>query len=131
MGGNEMADLQALMTWTFNSEVATPPEVLARLIPGETAWVSYKTIRDTATVTNKRIIIADKQGIMGNKIEVYTIPFKSIVMYSTENAGSFLDFNAELEMWTKAGKFKLNLAKGIDVAKLDKLVAAGIFGSSD
>ena len=121
-----MADLQALMTWTFNSEVATPPEVLARLIPGETAWVSYKTIRDTATVTNKRIIIADKQGIMGNKIEVYTIPFKSIVMYSTENAGSFLDVNSELELWTRAGHIKVNLGKDIDIRRFDRLIGDAI-----
>ena len=55
-------------------------------------------------------------------MEVYTIPFKSIIMYSTENGGTF-DLNAELELWTKAGQFKLNLSKKVDIRKLDKLIA--------
>lgn len=72
-------------------------------------------------VTNKRIIIADKQGITGKKVEVYTIPFKSIVMYSSENAG-VLDLNAEIELWTRVGNFKLRLNRGVDVRKLDKII---------
>jgi len=110
------------MAWTFVSECAVPPDVQQILIEGERAEVAYKTFRDTAVVTNKRIIIADRQGLTGKKVEIYTIPFKSIVMYSSENAGSFLDFNAELELWTRVGKFKLNLAKGVDIRKLDRII---------
>jgi len=113
---------QELMAWTFVSECAVPPDVQQILIEGERAEVAYKTFRDTAVVTNKRIIIADRQGLTGKKVEIYTIPFKSIVMYSSENAGSFLDFNAELELWTRVGKFKLNLAKGVDIRKLDRII---------
>ena len=76
--------------------------------------IPYKTIRDVAVVTNKRLIIADRQGLTGKKVEVYTIPFKSIIMYSSENAGK-LDLNAELELWTKVGKLKLNVSKKIDI----------------
>lgn len=82
-------------------------------------------MRDVAVVTNKRIIIADRQGITGKKVEVYTIPFKSIIMYSSENGG-MLDLNAELELWTKAGKFKLNLNKKVDVRKLDRIIGTYI-----
>lgn len=78
-----------------------------------------------AVVTNKRIIIADKQGITGKKVEIYTIPFRSIDMYSSENAGK-IDFNAEIELWTKAGKFKLNLKKGVDIRKLDRIIGQNI-----
>lgn len=121
-----MSSLNPILTWTFVEEVAVPDSVSALLIDGEQPVGAYRTIRDVATITNKRIIIADKQGITGKKIEIYTIPFKSIVMYSTENAGSFLDFNAELELWTKAGHFKINLSKGIDIRKLDRLIASYI-----
>ena len=121
-----MAELTELMSWTFVSECPVPNEVQKILIDGEKVEVAYKTIRDAAVVTNKRIIIADKQGITGKKVEVYTIPFKSIIMYSSENAGGILDFNAEIDLWTRAGRLKLKLAKGIDIRKLDRLIGQHI-----
>jgi len=118
-----MADVAAIMQWTFIEETEVPKEVNEILIEGEKAEIAYKTIRDVAVVTNKRLIIADRQGITGKKVEIYTIPFKSINMYSTENAGGFLDVNSELELWTRAGRFKLNLNKKVDIRKLDRLIA--------
>ena len=47
-------------------------------------------------------------------------------MWSTENAGGMLDFNAEVELWTKIGHIKVNLKKGIDIRKLDRLIATAI-----
>lgn len=44
-------------------------------------------------------------------------------MYSTENAGPFLDFNSEVELWTKAGHIKINLSPKADNRKLDKILA--------
>jgi hypothetical protein len=44
-------------------------------------------------------------------------------MYSSENAGGILDFNAEIQLWTRAGLFKLRLNKGVDIRKLDRLIA--------
>ncbi|MBT2583807.1 PH domain-containing protein [Planococcus sp. ISL-109] len=120
-----MAELNAMMGWTFVQEIDVPESVKDLLVDGEVAKVAYKTVRDTAVVTNKRIIISDKQGMTGKKVEVYTIPFKSINMYSTENGGTF-DMNSEIELWTKAGKFKLNLNKKVDIRKLDKIIAEAI-----
>ena len=116
-----MADLGSIMTWTFYEEVAVPTDIEDILVDGEKPEVAYKTVRDVAVVTNKRIIIADRQGITGKKVEVYTIPFKSIIMYSSENGG-MLDLNAELEIWTKAGRLKLNLNKKVDIRKLDRII---------
>ncbi len=121
-----MANVGEILSWTFIRETDVPNEVNEILIEGEQVEAAYKTVRDTALVTNKRIIIADKQGVTGKKVEVYTIPFKSIVMYSSENAKGILDFNAELELWTRAGRFKLNLKKGIDIRKLDRIIGRHI-----
>lgn len=120
-----MSNTKEIMSWTFIQETQTPKEIKEILIDGEQVEAAYKTLRDVAVVTNKRIIIADKQGITGKKVEVYTIPFKSIVMYSSENAG-IIDFNAEIELWTRAGNFKLNLKKGVDIRKLDRLIGQHI-----
>lgn len=119
-------EVKAIMEWTFVSECQPPKDIENMLIPGEEVVGAYKTLRDTAILTNKRLMIADKQGITGKKIEIYTIPYKSIVMYSSENAGKLLDFNSELELWTRAGHFKLNLKKGIDIRKLDRTIAMHI-----
>lgn len=121
-----MADLNQIMTWTFVKETEAPSEVKEILIDDETIEAAYKTVRDVAVITNKRIIVADKQGLTGKKVEIYTIPFKSIVIYSSENARGILDFNAEIQLWTRAGTFKLNLKKGINIRKLDRLIAQHI-----
>lgn len=117
-----MAEVKALMEWTFIEEVPVPAEIREVLIDGEVPEVAYRTVRDVAVVTNKRFIIADKQGLTGKKVEIYTIPFKSIDMYSSENAG-LLDFNAEIQLWTRLGTFKLKLNKDVDIRKLDRLIA--------
>lgn len=120
-----MATLAELLQFTFVSETEVTDEVLELLISGESVQVAYKTGRDMAVVTNKRFIIIDKQGITGKKREIYTIPFKSINMYSSENAYGF-DGNAEIQFWTKCGEFKLNLNSSVDIRKLDKIIATHI-----
>ena len=46
-------------------------------------------------------------------------------MWSTENAGA-LDINAEVELWTRAGHIKINLKRGVDIRKFDKLIAEAL-----
>ena len=120
-----MSDLQPLTAWTFISPCDIPDDVSDILVEGEKPVCAYKTIRDSAIFTNKRLIVRDAQGITGKKVEVYTLPYSSIVMYSTENAGR-LDFDAEAEMWTKAGRITISLRKGVDIRALDKVLATYI-----
>ena len=120
-----MSDLQPLTSWTFISPCDIPDDVSDILVEGEKPVCAYKTIRDSAIFTNKRLIVRDAQGITGKKVEVYTLPYSSIVMYSTENAGR-LDFDAEVEMWTKAGRITISLRKGVDIRALDKVLATYI-----
>lgn len=118
-----MAETSSILTWTLVAEVAVPNDVNDLLVAGEEAVAAYKTFRDTAIFTNKRLIVRDAQGITGKKVEIYSLPYSSIDMWSTENAGGLLDFNAEVELWTKAGHIKVNLQKGVDIRKFDKLIA--------
>ena len=115
--------MKDMLIWTFIRVCSIPEDVSDLLIKGEEAIAAYATIRDKAVFTNKRIIIKDVQGITGKKIEMYSIPYTNINMWSTENAG-VIDFNAEVELWTRAGRFKIKLAKGVDVRKFDKLIAS-------
>jgi len=36
-------------------------------------------------------------------------------MWSSENAGRMLDFNSEIELWTRAGHIRVHLKKGLDI----------------
>jgi hypothetical protein len=118
-----MAEMKSILEWTFLSECPVPQDVYELLVEGETAIAAYKTFRDAAVFTDKRLIVRDAQGLTGKKVEIYSLPYSSIYMWSTENAGRLLDFNAEVELWTRAGHIKVKLQKGVDIRKFDRLIA--------
>lgn len=126
-GQNMATEITAISSWQFQQEVAIPQDVGMLLVPGEVPVAAYKTFRDVAIFTDRRMIMKDAQGITGKKVEMYSLPYKSIDMWSSENAGT-LDFNAELELWTRVGKIKIKLGRGVDVRKLDSLIAHAVFG---
>ncbi|MBF4570332.1 PH domain-containing protein [Plantibacter sp. VKM Ac-2880] len=111
-----------IMAWTLQNEIPIPADVTQLLVQGEQAVAAFKTFRDSAVFTTKRLIVRDAQGISGKKVEIYSLPYSSINMWSSENAGT-LDWNSEIELWTKAGHIKVKLAKGVDVRRLDSLIA--------
>lgn len=117
---------ETFLTWTFLSKTEPTDDLKDMLIEGEEILHCYKTVRDIAAVTNKRLIVRDAQGIKGKKIEIYCLPFRSIDMWSTENAGKLLDMNAELELWTKAGHFKLKVNKSCDIREFDEILSKAI-----
>ena len=74
-------------------------ELLAdSLIEGEVIEKAYQVIRDMFVFTNKRLILVDKQGVTGSKMEILTIPYNKITKFSKESAGHF-DMDAELKLW--------------------------------
>lgn len=70
------------------------------IVPGETIEKAYRVIRDMFVFTNKRLILVDKQGITGSKVDYLTIPYSSIIKFSKESAG-IMDLDAELKLWIK------------------------------
>lgn len=84
---------------------------------------SFQTFRDSATFTTKRLIVRDAQGLTGRKVEIYSLPYTAIEMWSSENAGGLLDRDAEIELWTKVGHIKIKVTKGADIRRLDSLIA--------
>jgi hypothetical protein len=122
-------ETSSILAWTLVSECPVPDDVASLLVDGERSVAAYKTFRDSAIFTTKRLIVRDAQGLRGKKVEIYSLPYSSINMWSSENAGKLLDFNAELELWTRAGHIKVNLNKGIDIRKLDRLIADAVLGN--
>lgn len=113
----------AITSWTLMQEIPIPDDVTDLLIEGEAAVTAYKTFRDSAIFTTRRLIVRDAQGMTGKKVEIYSLPYSSINMWSSENAGKMFDVNAELELWTRAGHIKVKLGKKVDIRRLDKLLA--------
>ncbi len=118
-------ELQQLAEWTFIMETKPPKGIEDILVDGEILECCFKTIRDVAIFTNKRLIVRDTQGVTGIKKETYSVPYKSINMYTTENAG-IADINSEIELWTRIGRFKLKLKPGADIKKIDRIIATYI-----
>lgn len=88
------------------------------LVSGEEIIISTKGIRDGAVFTNKRIVIVNRQGITGKKIEFASLPLKSITAFSIENSGTF-DLDAELKVYGSGwGRAEMQFTKGFDVKKL-------------
>ena len=57
------------------SEWAHPYDLGPILVEGEQPWaVAYRTVRDSAILTNTRLIVRDAQGLTGKKVEMYSHP---------------------------------------------------------
>ena len=99
-----MGLLNALMG---NSSEVSPDKVINEfepiLIQGEIIVKSFKLIRDMFVFTNNRLILVDKQGLTGSKVDFMTIPYKSINYFSKRSA-SILDLDAEILIWIKGSE---------------------------
>jgi len=79
-----------------NAKIQT--EFAKVLAEGEIVQHAYQLFRDFFVFTDKRLVLVDKQGITGKKIEYHSIPYRAITHFSVETAGTF-DMDAELKIW--------------------------------
>lgn len=68
------------------------------LAPNERIEHAYQLIRDYFVFTDKRLVVVNKQGITGSKMEFHSIPYKSVTHFSIETGGT-LDLDADLKIW--------------------------------
>jgi len=113
---------------TYSVEETTK-ELKDVLFPGETVEQSYKLIRDLIVFTGNRLIMVDKQGMTGKKVEYHSIPYKSISHFSTENAGTF-DLDSELKIYISSATTPIQktFKKGSCIADVQKLLAYYVCG---
>ena len=64
---------------------------------------AYQLVRDVFIFTDRRLILVDKQGVTGRKVQYHSVPYKSITHFSVETAGTF-DLDAELTIWISGGQ---------------------------
>jgi len=90
----------------------------------EEVTLAYKVIRDRFIFTNKRLILIDKQGLTGKKIEYHSIPYKSISHFSVETAGHF-DMDSELKIWISSAEepIEKEFKSGTNLIAIQKALA--------
>ncbi|HEY0092464.1 MAG TPA: PH domain-containing protein [Flavobacterium sp.] len=98
------------------------------LIDGEDIELGFKLIRDVFIFTTKRLILVDKQGLTGSKVEYRSISYKSISRFSIETAGTF-ELDAELKIWVSSEQLpsiKKQFNKSVNVYDVHKVLATYI-----
>jgi Bacterial PH domain len=64
--------------------------VLSRILAtGEQIEKAYQLIRNLSIITNKQLILVDKQGITGNMVKYRSLPYKNVTHFSVETARHF------------------------------------------
>jgi hypothetical protein len=100
------------------------------LMKDESILCGYRLVRDVFMFTGRRLLLVDKQGLTGKKLEYLSIPYKSITKFSIETAGTF-DLDAELKIWVAGSPEPVSqkFSKGVDVYKVQTLLAKAVCGT--
>lgn len=95
------------------------------LAPNEQVEHVYQLIRDYFVFTDKRLVLVDKQGMTGSKVEYHSIPYRNIIRFSIETAGTF-DMDAELRIWLSGDPvpLKKQFNKKLSIYEVQSVLAA-------
>ncbi|MBK7659617.1 MAG: PH domain-containing protein [Betaproteobacteria bacterium] len=120
-----MGLLDGLLGNASEVDAAKANAEFARILsPGEQVEKAYILIRDMFLFTNKRLVLMDKQGITGNKVEYHSIPYRSITHFAIETAGTF-DLDAELKIYISSNPVPLQKTfnKKLDIYQVQAVLA--------
>lgn len=94
------------------------------LVDGEQIDQAFRLVRDLYVFTNKRLILVDKQGLTGSKVEYHSLPYKSITHFAVETAGHF-DLDAELKIWLSGMQQPISkeFRKGSNIIEVQRTLA--------
>lgn len=103
-------------------------QLSAVLMPGEAIDLAFKLVRDLVVFTDYRLIVVDKQGVTGKKVDYKTFPYKSISRFSVETSGHF-DLDAELKIWISGAvepAQSLQFRKDKNITEIQQALATAI-----
>jgi hypothetical protein len=94
-----MGLLSALLGHASEADVADAERDLVNVLAeDEKVERAFQLVRDLIIFTNRRLLLIDKQGLTGWKVEYHSIPYRAVAHFSVESAGT-LDLEAELKIW--------------------------------
>ncbi|HJS17484.1 MAG TPA: PH domain-containing protein [Anaerolineales bacterium] len=99
-------------------------DLAATLVEGEAVVKGFRVVRDLFIFTDKRLILVDKQGMSGKKVEYHSILYKAISHFSVETGGTF-DLDAELKIFISGNDTPIQrqFKKGTDIIGVQKMLA--------
>ena len=93
------------------------------LAQDERGHAAYLLVRDAFLFTDRRLILVDKQGMTGRKVQYHSVPYRAVTHFSVETAGTF-DLDAELTIWISGGQgIVKQFGRGVDVYEVQALLA--------
>lgn len=93
------------------------------MIDDEQVISAYQTVRDGVVFTNYRIISLNLQGIAGKKVDITSLPYKNIQIFSVENAG-VADADAELDLFFAGQqRIRFEFSGKSDIAIIGKIIS--------
>jgi hypothetical protein len=100
------------------------PDFMDILCETEEALRAYKSARDYFVFTNQRLVLVDKQGLTGRKVDYHSIPYRTITHFSVESAGR-LDRDVDLKVWVSGSDkpIEKDLGRGVDIKALLRTLA--------
>jgi hypothetical protein len=125
-----MGLLDGLMGNASEIEVSEIQEDFSQVLSGsERIEKAYRLIRDLFVFTDKRLILVDKQGLTGSKVEYHSLPYKSITHFSVETAGQF-DLDAELKIWISGSPMPIQkqFNKNLNIYEAQSVLAGYVLG---
>ena len=112
----------------FTSHEIAPEEIKEKygtiLLPGEQVLAAFRSMRDTAFLTDLRFVLVDVQGITGSKVSVQSVPYRSVVRFAVESAGTF-DLDSDLNIWVSgaASPLTVKVSRQADPQAILRLLA--------
>jgi len=94
------------------------------LAEGEQIERAFKLVRDLFVFTDKRLVLVDKQGATGKKVEYHSIPYRSISHFSVETAGHF-EMDSDLKIWISSHRTPIErkIKRGDNIIAVQKTLA--------
>jgi hypothetical protein len=99
-------------------------EAASVMAPHERLEKAFKIFRDLYLFTDKRLLLVDKQGMTGSKVEYMSLPYRSITRFCIETAGTF-DADSELKIWISGSPEPITkqFGKGSNIVEVQKVLA--------
>lgn len=97
------------------------------LAPEENVLGAWRLVRDMLVFTSRRIILLDRQGVTGRKVQYLSLPFREVARFSVETAGTF-DLESELKVWPRgaAEPLSFQFPRGGQILEAHRMLAARV-----
>jgi len=118
----------------FSSHEIAPAEIAERhgdlLLDGESVLTAFRSVRDTAFLTDRRFVLVDVQGLTGSKVSAVSVPWRAVSRFAVTSPGT-VDLDSELSIWTAgAAPLTVRISRKADAPAVQRLLAGLVLGAA-